>query len=92
MAGQNVPGSSRANDCSSVFHDQAVQRLKEVAEDEEVAKAVLPQELTPVASETMPSEEQDARQEQQADADRAPGGSRGAEQSGEEPDPTKASD
>ena len=59
-----------------------------MAKDEETAKAVLPQELTPPASETMPSEQQDARQEQQADAD----ATRGAEQSGESPDPTKASD
>ena len=42
-------------------HDQAVEHMKQVAEDEEIAKAVLPQELTPPASETMPSEEQDAR-------------------------------
>ena len=71
---------SRINVCMERYglnHDQAVQRLKEVAEDEEIAKAVLPQELTPPASETMPSEEQDARQEQQADAD----ATRGAEAS-----------
>ena len=82
---------SRINVCMERYglnHDQAVQRLQEVAKDEETAKAVLPQELTPVASETMPSEEQDQRQEQQADAD----ATRGAEQAGEEPDPTKASD
>jgi hypothetical protein len=52
-------------------HDQAVAHMKQVAEDEETAKAVLPQELTPPASETMPSEEQDARNaermQQQAD-------------------------
>jgi len=82
---------SRINVCMERYglnHDQAVQRLKEVAEDEETAKAVLPQELTPPASETMPSEEQDQRQEDQADAD----ATRGAEQSDEAPDPTKASD
>ena len=69
-------------------HDQAVQRLKEVAEDEQVAKEILPQELTPPASETMPSEEQDSRDEEKADAD----ATRGAAAAGEEPDPTKASD
>jgi hypothetical protein len=61
---------SRINVCMERYglnHDQAVQRLKEVAEDEEIAKAVLPQELTPPASETMPSEEQDAREQQQYD-------------------------
>ena len=81
---------SRINVCMERYglnHDQAVQRLEEVAKDEEIAKQVLPQELTPVASETMPSEEQDARQEERADADVT----RGAEQAGEEPDPTKAS-
>ena len=61
---------SRINVCMERYglnHDQAVQRLKEVAEDEETAKSVLPQELTPPASETMPSEEQDARTQQQYD-------------------------
>ena len=61
---------SRINVCMERYglnHDQAVQRLKEVAEDEEIAKSVLPQELTPPASETMPSEEQDARTQQQYD-------------------------
>ena len=69
-------------------HDQAVEHMKQVAEDEEIAKSVLPQELTPPASETMPSEEQDQRQEDQADAD----ATRGAEAADESPDPTKASD
>ena len=52
------------------------------------SRQILPQELTPPASETMPSEEQDQRQSDQADAD----ATRGAEQAGEGPDPTKASD
>jgi hypothetical protein len=47
-------------------HDQAIERLKQVADDEEIAKSVLPQELTPPASETMPSEEQDQRAEDKA--------------------------
>jgi hypothetical protein len=41
--------------------DQAIEHLKQVAEDEAEVKQILPQELTPSASETMPSEEQDAR-------------------------------
>ena len=48
-------------------HDQAVEHIKEVAEDEELIKSILPQELTPPAAETMPSEEQDARAQQQYD-------------------------
>ena len=61
---------SRINVCMERYglnHDQAVQRVKEVAKDEETIKAILPQELTPPASETMPSEEQDAREQQQYD-------------------------
>ena len=61
---------SRINVCMERYglnHDQAVQRVKEVAEDEETIKAILPQELTPPAAETMPSEEQDARTQQQYD-------------------------
>ena len=73
---------SRINVCMERYglnHDQAVQRLKEVAEDEETAKAVLPQELTPPASETMPSEEQDQRQaeQQQQEADTTAGAESG---------------
>ena len=41
--------------------DQAVGHIKQVAEDEQTVKEILPQELTPPASETMPSEEQDER-------------------------------
>lgn len=41
--------------------DQAIEHIKQVAEDETEIKQILPQELTPPASETMPSEEQDAR-------------------------------
>ena len=48
-------------------HDQAVDHIKQVTEDEEAVKQILPQELTPPASETMPSEEQDARMQQQYD-------------------------
>jgi hypothetical protein len=82
---------SRINVCMERYglnHDQAVQRLQEVAEDEAIAKSLLPQELTPPGSETMPSEEQDQRDEEKADADVT----RGAEAAGQEPDPTKASD
>ncbi|HMF38295.1 MAG TPA: hypothetical protein VKF17_16750 [Isosphaeraceae bacterium] len=68
--------------------DQAVDHIKQVTEDEQEVKEILPQELTPPASETMPSEEQDQRQAEQADED----ATRGAEQAGESPDPTKASD
>ena len=51
--------------------EQAIEHIKQVAQDEEDAKAILPQELTPPASETMPSEEQDARnlEQQQSQAD-----------------------
>ncbi len=51
--------------------DQAIEHLKQVAEDEAEVKAILPQELKPPASETMPSEEQDQRQleQQQSQAD-----------------------
>jgi hypothetical protein len=42
-------------------HDQAVQHIKQVTLDEQTIKEILPQELTPPASETMPSEERDAR-------------------------------
>src|SRR5208282_2112565 len=48
-------------------HDQAVDHIKQVTEDEEAVKQILPQDLTPPASETMPSEEQDARMQQQYD-------------------------
>jgi len=46
--------------------DQAVEHIKQVTEDESEIKEILPQELTPPASETMPSEEQDARRAEQA--------------------------
>jgi len=46
--------------------EQAIEHLKQVAADEEEVKAILPQELTPPASETRPSEEQDARRLDQA--------------------------
>ena len=49
-------------------HDQAVEQIKQVAKDEEQIKDILPQELTPVGSATMPSEEQDARQADQMKA------------------------
>jgi len=42
-------------------HDQAVEHIKQVARDEDEIKAILPQELTPPASDTMPSAEQDQR-------------------------------
>ena len=48
--------------------DQAIEHIKQVAEDEQAIKQLLPQELTPPASETMPSEEQDQRQAEQAKA------------------------
>ena len=82
---------SRVSVCMERYgldHDAAIEHIKQVAEDEEAVKQILPQELTPPAAETLPSEEQDQRQEDQADAD----ATRGAEQSGEAPDPTKASD
>ena len=67
--------------------DQAIERIKTVAEQEQKVKAILPQELTPPASETIPSAEQDQRQADQAQqqADMAQAADQG-------PDPTKASD
>jgi len=62
--------------------DQAIEHIKQVAEDEDEVKQILPQELTPPASETMPSEEQDQRQEEQAQsqADITQGAESGYEQ------------
>ncbi len=61
--------------------DQAVEHIKQVAEDEEQVKQLLPQELTPPASETMPSEERDARQleHQKAAAESGPDETEGSE-------------
>ncbi len=76
--------------------DQAFEHCKKVAEQEQKLKAILPQELTPPGSETMPSEEQDARQaEQMDDAQGASGEAEEAEAEGNEGQPediTKATD
>lgn len=68
--------------------DQAIERIKQVAEDEVQVKEILPQELTPPASETMPSEEQDLRNAEMFQED----DTHGAQAASEAPDPTKASD
>ncbi len=62
-------------------HDQAVQHIKQVAEDEQTIKEILPRELTPPASETMPSEERDARNDARNpnEADTAQGAESGYE-------------
>ena len=63
--------------------DQAIEHIKQVTEDEAVIKQILPQELTPPASETMPSEEQDARNDErfknQNEADTTEGAESGYE-------------
>ncbi len=54
--------------------DQAVEHIKQVSTDEAEIKPEMQQEVQPPAAETMPSEEQDARQQEIDDAKGAESG------------------